>query len=480
MNGQGDRSQSETLGVVLLLGLTVLSVGALAAFGGAAIDDTEQSVDMQSAEHALSQLDSKVSLVALSQADRQSVSLGRARQGSYSVHPDSGHITVTHNDYDNDNGSEILYDGSLGAVRYENGDRVLAYQGGGVFRSQEGGSSVMVSPPEFHYRDMTLTLPIIKLSGAGSVAGAASANVESESLPTPIYPNRSANYSDSDRKYVNSVQNGTVQIAVQSEYYEAWGSYFESRTDGNVTTYSSNETVILELVSTGLYGDFDIPMEGSPLELRALGDEHPLTDFTVTIAPDDQDSADFSDLSWSMWAKQGNQKFEINLRLDGNGDNGSDVAATVYYSNGTAEQGWHADDAFVVSQNEDGEARIVANLTGNSTLTYQNVGASELTKFKGNDDFAESVTFDEHDVDTDEMYTDDGNSTASIGYVVNHYIGLFGSNVNLEVKDGKSGGGGASGGVNEDASTGYLEVDNTGEYVTYLHVSENNVTVTLR
>jgi hypothetical protein len=480
MHGQGDRSQSETLGVVLLLGLTILSVGALVAYGGAAIDDTEQTVDMQSAEHALSQLDSKVSLVALSEADRQSVSLGRARQGSYSVHPDNGHITIRHNDWNNENGSELIYTESLGEVRYENGDRVLAYQAGGVWRAQEGGGSVMVSPPEFHYRDMTLTLPIIKLSGEGSSASAASANVASESFPTPIYPNTSDNYTDSERAFTNPVQNGTVQIAVQSEYYEAWGSYFETRTDGNVTTYASNETAVLELVSTGLYGNFDIPMEGSPLELRALGEGHPLTDFTVTIAPDDQDSANFSDLSWSLWAKQGSQKFEISLGLSGNGSVGTNVSATVYYSNGTAEQGWYAEDAFVISKNDDNEKRIVANFTGNSTLTYQNVGASELTKFKGNDDFAESVTFDEHDVDEEETFSDDGTSNASIGYVVNHYIGLFGSNVNLEVKDGKSSGGGASGGVNEDASTGYLEVDNTGEYVTYLHVSENNVTVTLR
>ena len=482
MHGQGTRSQSETLGVVLLLGLTVLSVGALAAFGGAAIDDTEQSVDMQSAEHALSQLDSKVSLVALSEAERQSVSLGRARQGSYTVHPDNGHITVTHNDYENENGSEILYDESLGEVRYENGDRVLAYQGGGIWRSREGGGSVMVSPPEFYYRDMTLTLPIIRLSGDGSVAGAASANVDSESLPTPIYPNASDTYNDTDRGFTNPVQNGTVQVTVQSEYYEAWGSYFETRTDGTVTTYPANETVVLELVSTGLDGDFDVPMEGSPLELRALGDDHPLSEFTVTIAPDDQDNADFSDLSWSLWVKDGDQKLEISLQPIAGGGEGSDIATSVYYTNGSVEQGWSDADAFVVTNNSDDELQIHANLTGDREMTYGEVKQSDLTHFnKDNDDeFAETVTFDDHDADGDRTFSTTNDTTAPIGYIVNHYIGLFDSNVNIAVEDGKGNGKGASGGVNEDASTGYLEVANTGEYVTYLHVSENNVTVTLR
>ncbi|MFW5905224.1 MAG: DUF7289 family protein [archaeon] len=478
MQGQGDRSQSETLGVVLLLGMTVLSVGALAAFGGAAIDGTEQTVDLQSAEHALSQLDSKASLVALSDAERQSVSLGRARQGTYSVDPDRGHITVEHVNYNNENDTQVLYDAPLGAVRYENGETTLAYQGGGVWRAQRGGGSVMVSSPEFHYRSMTLTLPVIRLSGDGSIAGSAAADVYSDAPANPVYPNTSATYDNSSRQYLNPVQNGTVEIAVQSEFYQAWGNYFETRTDGKVTTYDENETAVLELVSTGAYGDFDVPMEGTPLELRALNDNHPLTDFTVTIAPDDRDSADFSDLSWSLWAKEGSKKFEVNLQAEGNADDGSDVAATVYYSNGTAEQGWHADDVFVVTENEAGEARIEANLTSDASLTYQDVGSNDLVEFKGNDDFAESVTFDEHDADAGQTY--EGGDNASIGYVVNHYISMFGSNVDLEVEDGNSDGGGASGGVNEDASTGHLQVDDTGEYVTYVHLSENNVTVDLR
>lgn len=363
-------------------------------------------------------------------------------------------------------------------MRYENGDTTLAYQGGGVWRAQEGGGSVMVSSPEFHYRSMTLTLPVIRLSGDGSIAGSAAADVYSDSSPKPVYPNTSANYTGSNRKYLNPVQNGTVEIAVQSEYYQAWGNYFETRTDGNVTTYAENETAVLQLVSTGMYGDFDVPMEGTPLELRALNDNHPLTDFTVTIAPDDQDSADFSDLSWSLWAKQGSKKFEVNLQAEGSADNGSNVAATVFYSNGTAEQGWHADDVFVVTENDHGEARIEANLTSDANLSYQDVGSNDLVVFKGNDDFAESVTFDDHDAD--EGRTISTGDNASIGFLVNHYISMFGSNVNLEVEDGNSGGGGASGGVSEDASTGYLEVDDTGEYVTYVHLSENNVTVDLR
>lgn len=478
MQGQGARGQSETLGVVLLLGMTVLSVTALAAFGGTAIDDTQHSVDVQSAEHALSQLDSRASLVALSDADSQSVSLGRGRQGTYSVDPGAGHITISHVNY-TENESLELYNRSLGAVRYEAGDTTLAYQGGGVWRTRRGAGSVMVSSPEFHYRGLTLTLPILRIDGGGSIAGTARADLRGTAKPTPIYPDADEYYEETGENFTNPVQNGTVKVTVQSDYYDAWANYFRTRTDGEVRTYSGNKTAVIELVSTGTYGDFDMPMDGQPMELRALGDDHPLSDLTITIAPDDQDSAQFSDLSWALYAEDGNQKFEMSMRLQGDGSPESNVSTVIYYTNGTAEQGWYSDSAFEVTENDDGQARIVANLTGNSTMTYQDVGASELTKYKGNDDFAETVTFDEHEIDGNRTFEEDV-GTADIGYVMAHYVELFGPNVDLVVKDGVNAGGGASGSVNEDASRGSLLVDGSGKYVTYLHVSENNVTVTLR
>lgn len=483
MSRPGTRSQSETLGVVLLLGMTLMSVGALAVFGNAAIDDVRHSVDVQSSEHALSQLDSRVSLVALSEANRQSIDMGRARQGTYSVRPDEGRIVITHVNY-TANESQELYNNTMGEVRYETDGSVLAYQGGGVWRSEAGAGSTMVSTPEFHYRGLTLTFPVIRVTGDGSVSGSARVNVHTDDRPVKIYPNATDTYPGGDRPFKNPVQNGTVRITIQSEYYDAWGSYFEDRTDGEVTTYASNETVVLDLVSLGAHGEFGMPMDGQALELRAIEDGHPLSNFTVTIAPDQPDSESFSGLSWSLWAQSGNKEFEVHLGIDGKGDEGDDVSATVYYYNGTSEQGWHDEDAYEVRVDDfdgdgDNESRIVANLTSDAQMTYQNVGQDKLSKFQGNNDFADSVTFDEHEVDTGETFTS-GNRT-SIGYAVNHYVGLMGPNVDLVTKDTEGGGGGtnqnSAGNVNEDASVGYLEIESTGQYVTYLHLSENNVTV---
>ncbi|MFB6081648.1 MAG: hypothetical protein ABEJ67_02385, partial [Halanaeroarchaeum sp.] len=262
MSGWGRRGQSQTVGVVLILALTILSVGAIATFGTTAIDRTQQTVDVQSVEHAMSQLDSEASLVALSRADQQSIDLGSGRRGTYTVRPDAGHVTITHLNHTNDGDDEVIYDASLGEVRYRTGETVIAYQGGGVWRKQAGNGSVMVSAPEFHYRQATLTLPIIRIEGDGSVAGAATADISDGKPGVQIYPNRSRHYPITNRPFVNPVQNGTIQIDIQSEYYQGWGAYFRSRTDGNVTVYHENQTARLVLVSTGLDGAFNMPLEG--------------------------------------------------------------------------------------------------------------------------------------------------------------------------------------------------------------------------
>ena len=483
MDRPRDRSQSETLGVVLLLGITILSVTAIATFGSSAIGGIQHTVDVQSSEHALSQLDSKVSLVAFGESDYQSVSLGRGRQGTFSVAPDTGQITVTHVNY-TEGASREIYNETMGTIQYESGSTTLAYQGGGVWRSASTGGSAMKSTPEMHYRGMTLTLPIIRVTGNGSVAGSARADVTVEDEPRAIFPVNSS--------YRNPVERGTIRIAVQSEFYRAWGSYFESRTEGTVTTYHENETAVLELVSTGAYGEFGMPMDEEAIELRALGGGHPLSELTITIAPDQPDSQEYAGFDWSMYAGSGNQEFEIHLAKTGKASCDDYISATVFYSNGSKYQGWYEEEAFQVEcsdVNGDGEneARLTANFTGTTSMEYTTVKNNELLAYDvdNNLELADPVTFDEHadtvDWESNGGRTFDAGDTATIGNVTNHYVGLLESNVDLTVMDGPGEGSdeGSDGNVNEDASSGYVITDRSGQYVTYLHVSENNVTVDL-
>lgn len=237
-----DRSgQSEPVAVVLVLLVVVMATATVFITGSAAVQDGRKQVAISQAEQAFMDLDSKTSLAALAESEQQRVNLGLDETGgSLSVTTD-GHILVEM--IDPDTGEAIVVDGggnqklsplvdqSLGTVTYEYDGTVVAYQGGGVWRS-DGEGSVLVSRPEFHYRDSTLTIPVFSLSGDSSVESSVALSPGST---TKIYPDPS-DTTTVDGKPVkeNELLKSQIRITVTSDYYEAWYRYFDEITNGGI------------------------------------------------------------------------------------------------------------------------------------------------------------------------------------------------------------------------------------------------------
>ncbi|WP_248897569.1 DUF7289 family protein [Haloplanus halobius] len=254
------QAQSEPLAVILLVGLTLVGAGTVVVFGANAIDESATSVDVAQAEHAMTQLDSKASLVAHGSSDSQRVSLRENGRGTTSVDNDAGRMTVriingTH-------GNETILNETLGAVRYDRGRTTMAYQGGGVWRS-DGSGSTMVSPPEFHYRQGTLTLPLVRVRSDGFTGR--SARITQTTPVEGKYPNASRS---------NPLTQGRVTVTVQSDYYEAWGAFFEDRTTGDVTYDHAEQTAKIEL-QTPFKEEFDNVLSTTDGGIRANGGDPP-------------------------------------------------------------------------------------------------------------------------------------------------------------------------------------------------------------
>ena len=224
------RGQSSVIGVVLIMAITVLGVTGLLLFGSTALMDGRTQSQVGAAEHAMTQLDSRFSLVALGSAERQGATVDLRSGASMTVDGDSGWMNVSVYNQTSGDVDDVILNTSLGAIRYENDGTTVAYQGGGVWKQAPGGGSVMVSPPEFHYRkrsgeDPTLTLPLVVVRGNGSVPGEATVTKE-ETIAK--FPN------DTVAGRTNPLESGQINVTVHSQYYEAWGAFFESRTGGNV------------------------------------------------------------------------------------------------------------------------------------------------------------------------------------------------------------------------------------------------------
>ncbi len=471
----GSRGQSETLGYALILGFTLISVGAIAAFGGTTLQTTQEQIGVQNAENAMSQFDSRASMVALGQSDNQEVALGAGQQGTYTVDPEAGWIRIVH-ETANETPNEI-YNDSLGVIRYRDGTREIGYQGGGVWRKD--AASVMLSPPEFHYRGTTLTLPIVQIKGEGSVSGSPRATIRRDDSGALVFPNASA-----DESWKNPVESGIVTVTVKSDYYDAWAQYFRTRTDGNVTENETNQTATLALVAPATHGDFDMPLEGNTMTLQGI-QTHQVDEFTLSLIDDQDDEANFKNLDWSICAESGGQEFETQVIPNGT-DDGDTAEATVYYSpNGSAYQTWTTEaftfEAENASEGEDwnddgdhNDTRLVLNLTSLENASYEqkNVNSFSNCGFDAKS-FQSSMTFEGHE-ETDERNDYTTGSGENIKFIVNHYLALMGPTIDLEVADSNQNT------VSEDISTGYLGYNATKNYyLTYMHVSENPINVTV-
>ena len=234
-----ERAQSETVGFILVLGFVIVGSLLVVTLGAIAVGDTEERLTDDRAEKALTQFDSKAALVALGESGSHEASFGMGPndRGDLSVDEDRGWMNVSITNRSTDKTTTVM-NITLGAVIYEGADSELAYQGGGVWRrDSEGGQ--MLSPPEFHYRGETLTLPAVSVSGDAVLND--DVTIQREST-TQRYP-------DEAEEFVNPLRNSAVNVTIGSEFYRGWGQYFAERTEGDVTIDETNKTARLTLAS---------------------------------------------------------------------------------------------------------------------------------------------------------------------------------------------------------------------------------------
>ena len=476
------RAQSETIGVVLILGMVVLGMTAVIGFGSQALDATEERAEVANAEQAMAQFDSKAAQVALGDSAVQSVPLGPSN-GRYSVEPSAGHITITHANYDGGNDADDnavddgpgdddreLYTGDLGAVVYEDSDTEIAYQGGGVWRQHESGGSVMTSPPEFHYRTGTLTLPIAEVNegtGNGVRSGAATGVVSPSSDQFErVFPNGGTNQ--------NPIEQGAITITVESEYCSGWEQFFRERTGGNVDPCAGGDVVGVTLTTLGPQGKFEMLDDDSTESHHVSGlSGHTLDSYDITLRPIERGNP-LASLDWSMYIETGsNSGLEFNVRKrSGNPGCGDSVVFSVYYSeDGQRYQGWQNDDAIKIQcldydgdGNDEKQIRIDF-LDSTVSMDYTSLSAKNTVRFDPGS-LEGSPVFDEHPSDPGPV-----GPSESLELLTQHYLALLGPEFEIRVDDGNNGNAIFEG--DSSYEIGYT----SNSVVRYLHVTDNRIDV---
>jgi len=242
------RAQSNPLATVILLGIVLATASTIVLFGGGVIDTLSTSADTERATQEMSHLAAESAAVGLGGSQQRRVTFD-ASEGKLTLNETASWICVQNGTTDArefilpEDGNPSASCGEnrtyMGTMTYDTGDGRVAYEGGGVWTRGDDGESRMVSPPEFHYRGDTLTLPVVVLDGNVTRAG-------SETELTAR---------DGETDQVDGISNplddssGRVYVTIRSEYYEAWGDFLAERTDGQVVELDDDaKTVTVELV----------------------------------------------------------------------------------------------------------------------------------------------------------------------------------------------------------------------------------------
>ncbi len=340
------RGVSSVLGVVMILGITVMMVTSLMVIGVVALQASQSDSKLAQMENSMSQLSSQASLVALGQSSSYQFDLGDVGTDSVRVDEDAGSMLIEMNVSEEED--IIIYEtDQLGALVFEHGDHEIAYQAGGVWARTGDDGGTMLSPPEFHYRDATLTLPIIVISGDDSTSGQVTGGF-AQGDTTTEFPNVTEDL-------VNPVDNATVKISIQSEYHRGWYEYLEERSEGEINHEPDNQTVEMELT---------MPFEDGFSSAIAVRDRYDPTgegggppDDTPGEGPNGVNESEIEEGVYYPSASQAIED-EINDCLDNVCDefdesNDTFEGGTVYFTNESLEL---SDVEFVT---DDGDIRVV-------------------------------------------------------------------------------------------------------------------------
>jgi hypothetical protein len=150
------RGQANVIGVALLLGIAVVSMGALTAAVGTVVESTAAEAD---AERVASDLDSALQPVATTGPRRDTVTFS------------SGRLAPV------DRTLEVRADGTIverlavDALVFESGDRRVAFHAGAIVRGEDGAGWLATEPPVTVGEDVIIVGAARLGDSVGTVAG---------------------------------------------------------------------------------------------------------------------------------------------------------------------------------------------------------------------------------------------------------------------------------------------------------------------
>lgn len=478
---ENENAVSSVVGIVILLVITLLSISIILLYTNPIIGDMRDMAKAQKIEQAFTVFDSRASKASLGESPLQTTKVS-LMGGKLEVMGDNGSYnesrimimtTSTSSSWYNafynkrnqwnaweDYKNEPDFSGypapiPMGKIKYETGDREIAYEGGGVWSKYETGGTVMISPPEFHFNYQTLTLPIMRVTGNTSVSGTLDTTilVRSSNTPDVLFPNISI-----DSNFTNPLGADDIMIYINSEFYDGWAKYAETLTSSTVAVDHANQTAIIQLSSAPAMGTFPLASSFRIIRLNASNPD-PMYNFSFYFEDEDGEASNFNSVTTEVTATAGTKKLYYNMKKN-------EINYIEYTDSavGTDIETWETNGASEFPIYEDPLNIKAANSTFdllNKTYMleyYDNAGEEFSWNETSPTTMLPNVTIQDGDVQ-------------SLYNVTNHYMKLLAQDgvvaCTWEQKNNQK--------IQEDQSTYTLIYDAGGNLITYLHITSNEL-----
>ncbi len=462
MSYKSEKASAEVIGHVILLGLTLTGTALMLLFGLPVINTLQDMIDVKNAEQIFTMVDSRASQVILGDSPMKMVDINLGG-GALAVQPNGtgkeSYMVIR----SKNNTFNITI--PMGKLEYRLGERTIAYEGGGIWSKYPTGASVMLSPPEFHYNGVTLSLPEVNITGNGSAGGKGAVRATFRKLGTrTLYPNASFPNRTNPLNYTVS---GKVYVNITSDFYDAWAEFAKNLIYTVVTTNPATRTASIELtvVPSTFGGNTSII---NPINMRGIPpDDTPLDNFSFKIRPSG------NNLKWDIRAKAGNKSLIFFLVDSTSWNNPSDkVELEIAYRDGTNVGETWGEAEFAIQPDQ---YTYVDMLNKNMNLTYENenVGADNANQCQP---FGRKISgLSDPDYSWDGIVINaTNNNKQSIYNVTQHYISKLAQEGEVSFYQCSPSNQGNQ--APDSDSTMLLNYKATGA-LTYLHISENRVEV---
>ncbi|MFA4935363.1 MAG: hypothetical protein WC568_05960 [Candidatus Methanoperedens sp.] len=374
-----EKAEAELVGHIIILGITVLGISMIALYGVPAIYSLEDMANVKNVEQAFAILDSRASRAILGDSPLQitSINLGG---GSLTVEPNSS----TSKSYIVVNSDIFNFTIPMGKVKYQLGDRIVAYEGGGVWSKYPSGGSVMLSRPEFNFNGVTLTLPVFNISGSTSVGGRGTAAVSFKKPAMQVlFPNTSNAGWAGRTNPVNYTQVGKVNVTIKSDFYDAWANHIETAVKSAKVVYSDpkNFTTRIELTVYPAYiGKSDSEIK-DPIAFRGLDPSNstPLNNFSFRVVPSN------NPFDWDLRAISGtgNRRLIFHIKDGKSPDDKVSLYVGYWENNDSYTETWDGQDLFTIQDGNPDYVDIdLLNKSVNLTYNNENVGSDNSASCK--------------------------------------------------------------------------------------------------